>query len=118
MGEMVAQGAAIQESVGNLDAPQGFWNPNLKATEEDMAKMVGDVPWPTAYQTYQDVVQSVKASEQAIVQLKLDKHNLIQKRDRTLQMGVAWKCFSPRRTRVHHPPGASSSLGSARPSVQ
>ena len=25
---------------------------------------------------------------------------------------------SPRRTRVHHPPGASSSLGSARPSVQ
>jgi len=91
--EMVAQGAAIQESVGNLDAPQGFWNPNLKATEEDMAKMVGDVPWPTAYQTYQDVVQSVKASEQAIVQLKLDKHNLIQKRDRTLQMGVAWKCF-------------------------
>ena len=25
---------------------------------------------------------------------------------------------SPRRTRIHHPPGASSSLGSARPSVQ
>jgi len=105
--EMAAQGSAIQECVGNLDAPQGFWNENLKATDEDMAIKIcgackseegcGDdgQAWPDAYRAYQDVVQAVKASEKLITKIKLDRMNAKEQTSRKIesQAGLPWKCF-------------------------
>jgi hypothetical protein len=92
--EIAQKGMAIQEVVGKLDAPAGYFA-GLDMTEADAAVEIDGQDWASAYASYEQSAQSVKATEEELWQTKQEmKHaKVYMKHDLENLPNMQWKCF-------------------------
>jgi hypothetical protein len=92
--EIAQKGMAIQEVVGKLEAPAGYFA-GLDMTEADAAVMIGELNWKEAYAAYEDVAGRVKEMEENLWKKKqaMKHEKTYMKHDLENLAGMKWKCF-------------------------
>jgi hypothetical protein len=92
--DIARQGMAIQEVVGKLDAPAGYFA-GLDMTEADAAVMIGELNWKDAYIAYEASAQHLKDMEEEQWKVKQEmKHAKADMKHQLENMpGMLWKCF-------------------------